>query len=143
MGCDCTLRESCAYCIPGGIGDSERRIAELESWNSRVSVCRNHTAEVVDGDCLVCRIAELEAELNKLNATNAELEIENGNVQRAFENTRDLLSAAEGKLKGVDDLLEKAMNFPPSRRSQTLCNLYPQMKEILNERQDDGLQEQM
>jgi hypothetical protein len=44
---------------------------------------------------------------------------------------RDRYADAMAKLAQADELLERAMNFPPSRRSQTMYNFYPQMKAIL------------
>jgi Lar family restriction alleviation protein len=47
---------------------------------------------------------------------------------------RDRYADVMAKLAQADELLERAMNFPPSRRSQTMCNFYPQMKAILSDK---------
>jgi len=44
-------------------------IAELKATNNSVRVCRGHTSEIADPlrhDCLICRIAELEATFKRL-----------------------------------------------------------------------------
>src|SRR5690606_31058955 len=49
--------------------------AEVEranSWNERVSVCRDHVADIVDGPCVICALAAAEARAERLaEAINA------------------------------------------------------------------------
>jgi len=49
---------------------AERERDSAVSWNHRVSVCANHTAEIVDGPCVICELeaAERKAEENAKDA---------------------------------------------------------------------------
>ena len=43
--------------------------AEVEranSWNERVSVCRDHVADIVDGPCVICALDAAEARAERL-----------------------------------------------------------------------------
>lgn len=47
--------------------------SELErarGWNERVSVCRDHVAEIVDGECVVCQRDELQGRVAELEAND-------------------------------------------------------------------------
>src|SRR5690606_27061834 len=41
-------------------------VAEVRDWNERVSVCRDHTADIVDGPCVVCRAEAAETRVREL-----------------------------------------------------------------------------
>ena len=44
-----------------GIEYIERLRAELDDatkWNHSVRVCKDHTADIVDGECVICELAE-------------------------------------------------------------------------------------
>ena len=43
--------------------------AEMEranSWNERVSVCRDHVADIVDGPCVICALGAAQASAERL-----------------------------------------------------------------------------
>ena len=45
----------CAWC------EKERLTAELDDatkWNHSVRVCKDHTADIVDGECVICELAD-------------------------------------------------------------------------------------
>ena len=51
--------------------EAEALRAEVEranSWNERVSVCRDHVADSVDGPCVICALDAAEASADKLRA---------------------------------------------------------------------------
>ena len=67
-----------------GIEYIERLRAELDDatkWNHSVRVCKDHTADIVDGECVICELAEkiehieeLEQALAKASLRTQELE---------------------------------------------------------------------
>ena len=54
------------------------RAEGAEGWNHRVSVCRDHVGDIVDGDCLICRH---EAEADAMREAVAKLEYELGRAK--------------------------------------------------------------
>lgn len=67
--------------------------SELErtrGWNERVSVCRDHVAEIVDGECIVCQRDELQRRV-------AELEVND----RRYRFLRDTADTIEGMAPAV------------------------------------------
>lgn len=57
---DCWITALCNMALR--THDAEERAEKAEHWNRRVSVCREHTDEIVDGECVVCRVERAEAE---------------------------------------------------------------------------------
>ena len=41
-------------------------VERVNSWNERVSVCRDHVADIVDGPCVICALAAAEARAERL-----------------------------------------------------------------------------
>ena len=46
----------------------EKEIERIVDWNHRVSVCANHTEDIVDGDCVVCAKEQAEERADRLVA---------------------------------------------------------------------------
>ena len=52
-----------------GIEYIERLRAELDDatkWNHSVRVCKDHTADIVDGECVICELAEKDKRIEEL-----------------------------------------------------------------------------
>lgn len=58
------------YASGGYVGYQESR--KGDDWNSRVRVCRDHTAEIVDGSCVICELEALRGEQGKGEVSDAE-----------------------------------------------------------------------
>lgn len=75
------------------------RVEELENWNHSVAVCREHTAEIVGDDCVVCENERLQARVDELEDVCGsrgmkivELVDENRRLREALERARPYIT---------------------------------------------------
>jgi hypothetical protein len=64
-----TVRQIVAHHTAPLQAEIEALRAEVErvtSWNERVSVCRDHVADIVDGPCVICALDAAKARADKL-----------------------------------------------------------------------------
>jgi hypothetical protein len=62
-------RANVAHAVAPLQAEIEALRAEVEranSWNERVSVCRDHVADIVDGPCVICALDAAKARADKL-----------------------------------------------------------------------------
>lgn len=95
---------SLSHCIDvmtSRIEQLENQLEMATHWNQSVSVCKDHTQDIIDGDCVICRIAELEAKLgmvetayNKADDDPSEAWYE---IREAISDTRKPLAVVEGE----------------------------------------------
>jgi DNA repair exonuclease SbcCD ATPase subunit len=55
------------------IEELRAEVERANSWNERVSVCRDHVADIVDGPCVICALDAAKARADNLRADVAEL----------------------------------------------------------------------
>ena len=45
--------------------EAQAELGQAINWNHRVSVCKDHAADIVDGECVICELSRIEAETVK------------------------------------------------------------------------------
>lgn len=53
-------------CVSSATEALRAMVERVNSWNERVSVCRDHVADIVDGLCVICALDAAEARAERL-----------------------------------------------------------------------------
>ena len=120
---ECAMHES--YTLPSMIERLECELAEATAWNSRVSVCSEHTSDIVDGECLVCQLAEAKAERARYGDTvtskmgelerelakmTASAEIERQDKEKAQRELAEEINISKARKIQIDNIWEELVS---------------------------------
>src|SRR5690606_1202989 len=97
------------------VRDSTNKIealrAEVEranSWNARVSVCRDHVADIVDGPCVICTLNAVEAHADRMWAEADRLAKEVVRIQQQHDERTACVIVHRGSALACSDAVRDA-----------------------------------
>lgn len=100
-------------------------VERVNSWNDRVSVCRDHVTDIVDGPCVICVLDAVEAYADRMWAEADRLAKEVIRIQQQYDERTACVIVHRGSALACSDAVRSAY-LDEHHRAERLAELLDQ-----------------